>query len=155
MAHGRMGSLQNRSAYLAAAVKAVRVRRGMRSADLAARLGLPQRTYEYFESGCGHPNLERLDAVAEALDADAHAIRIAMEIGSPAFANRCADNKLGGLLTYSLQDFDAAAGDDIALLDPQTLMSAFDELFRQLTEIARHRRRLIDGGPPEDPPRDR
>ena len=117
-------------------LKGLRRLRDRRAADVAAALDMPIRSFEHFESGKGRLNIERVHQVAEVLDADPHAILAALEMRSPAFALRCADNKLMTILMMSLQDFDARAGDSIARLDPLTLIQAFTQLFDQLAAHA-------------------
>jgi hypothetical protein len=59
------------------------------------------------------------------------------------------------IFMMALQDFDAASADQISLLDPQTLMAAFDQTFRDLADQARERWALgnkwIGPRDPEDP----
>ncbi|HEX2559221.1 helix-turn-helix transcriptional regulator [Phenylobacterium sp.] len=133
-----------RRASLAKALKAIRRRRGLRAADAAEALGMPLRSYEHFEAGRGRLNLERVHLAADALDADPYAIMAALEIGSPEFAARCADNKLMTIYMMALQDFDDVAGDDIAQLDPRTLIAAFTRLFDQLAQEARARGQALE-----------
>lgn len=145
--------LQNRPGWLARALKGLRRRRGLRPPDVAARMGLPLRTFEYFEAGKGPLNIDRIHRYARALNADPHAILMALNIGSPAFAARCADNKLVTIITMALQDFDEATGDAISQLDAQTLRSSFERLFNELSALARARAGLADswlakGSPP-------
>jgi len=132
-----------RGACLSQALKAIRRRRGLRAADVAARLGMPLRSYEHFEAGRGRLNVDRIHRFAEVVDADPYAILAAVEIGSPRFAVRCADDKLMAILMMAIQDFDASAGDDIAGLDPRTLISAFAGVFDQLAAEGEARRAAL------------
>jgi transcriptional regulator with XRE-family HTH domain len=125
-------------------MKAVRRHRGLRSADVAAAMGLPIRTYEYFESGAGRLNRERIHQFAEVVNADPFAILTALAIGSPAFARRCADNKLMTLLLMAVLDFDAAAQDDIARLEATALIAAFTRMFGELTSQAREKAAFVE-----------
>lgn len=149
--------VSRRGATLAQALKGIRRRRGLRPAEVADALGIAPRSYEHFESGRGRLNVDRVRRVAEILDADPVAILIALEIGSPAFAVRCADNKLATLLTMALETFDAAAKDDIARLDTMTLYSAFSRMFGELAIHAREQDALVErwktekGRPGPDP----
>jgi transcriptional regulator with XRE-family HTH domain len=128
-----------RQAYLSRALKALRRRRGVRVAFLAKAIGMPVRTYQNFEAGRTRINVERVHAIAEILDADAAAIFAAVELASPEFAVRAADNKLVTAFLLSLKDFDARSGDQITHLDARTLMSAFDQMFGELAQIAKAR----------------
>jgi hypothetical protein len=130
---------KSRQDWLAQALKAVRRRRGLRPADVARLMGMPLRSYEHFEAGRGRLNRERVHQFASVLDADPYAILTAVEIGSPEFAVRCADNKLATIVTMALQDFDLAAGDAIAQLDAQTLTSGFERVLGSLAELAAER----------------
>jgi hypothetical protein len=83
------------------------------------------------------------------LDADPYAILMAIEIGSPEFAVRCAGNKLVTGLTIAMLELDAAAGDDIAQLDPVLLMRAFTQLGDGLAAQARERRAIAERWRPD------
>jgi transcriptional regulator with XRE-family HTH domain len=124
-------------AALPQVLKAIRRRRGLRAAEVAQRMAMAPRSYERFESGRSTLNVARIHQFAKAVDADAYAILIALEIGSPAFALRCVDNKAMTIMIIALQEFDALAGDDIARLEPRALIAAFGQLFDGLTAKAR------------------
>jgi hypothetical protein len=117
---------------LARILKALRRHRGLRPPEVARRMAMPLRSYEHFEGGRGQLNVARIARFAEATDTDAFAILAAMALDSPQFAVRCADNKLMLILMLALQDFDAAAQDDIGRLDPRALMMAFRRLFADM-----------------------
>src|ERR1700709_1113999 len=152
--------LEQRPGWLSQALKELRRRRRLRQPEIAARMGMRPRTYEHFEAGKGPLYVDRVPDFARALSVDPHAILMALEIGSPEFAVRCADNKLVTIIVMALQDFDAANGDAIAQLDAQTLRSSFERLFNDLGELARARAALADpwlkphpkgpGGEPSD-----
>jgi transcriptional regulator with XRE-family HTH domain len=126
-------------AQLSGLMKALRRRRGLRVSETAAAVGMPRRSYQHFEAGRGRLDVGRLHRFAQAIDADFYALLAALEIGSPAFALRCADNKLMTIFMMALQDFDALAGDDIARLDPHLLMATFTAMFDELRAVARDR----------------
>jgi hypothetical protein len=109
---------------------------------MASALGMQPRSYEYFESGRGKLNVLRAHAAARILDADPLALLIAVDIGSPDFAVRCIDNKLATALLVVVAEFDADAGDAIALLDSATLIAAFHRAFDGLAAQARERSNL-------------
>jgi transcriptional regulator with XRE-family HTH domain len=134
----------NRRAWLSQSLKAIRRLRGRRLVDVAADMGMKPRTYEYFESGRGPLNVDRIHQFADVLDADPYAILMAIEIGSPAFAVRCAGNKMITGLTISMLELDAMAGDDIAQLDPNLLMKAFNQMSDGLASQARERRAIAE-----------
>jgi len=128
-----------RQAFLSRALKALRRRRGVGVAHLAKAIGIPVRTYQHFEAGRTKIDVERVHAIAQILDADAPAIFAAVELASPEFAVRAADNKLVTVFLLTLKDFDARSGDQITHLDARTLMSAFDTTFKELAQLATDR----------------
>jgi transcriptional regulator with XRE-family HTH domain len=144
---------EDRRGWLSQALKGLRRRRGLRPPDVARRMGMALRSFEHFEAGKGPLNIDRIHQYARALNADPHALLMALEIGSPAFAARCADNKLMTVVTMALQDFDAATGDAICQLDAQTLRSSFERLFGELSDLAKARaalaERWLEGAPPK------
>ena len=121
---------------LPATLKALRRLRGVRAADMATGLNMPTRSYEHFESGRGRLNVGRIHQAAGLLDADPFAILAALELGSPAFAVRCADSKLMIILMLLLKDLDARLQDKLLHLDAGTLIEAFTRLFEELVSIA-------------------
>lgn len=127
-----------------AALRAIRKRRGLRAADVAARLSMPLRSYEYFESGAGQPNLDRVFQFAEATDSDAWAILLGAACGRPDLAVRCADNKLVTVFMMAVQDFDDDLGDEIPDVETAILIARFSAVFRDLADYARARRRDAD-----------
>lgn len=150
---------EDRQELLSTILKTLRRRRGVRAAEVAARMGMPLRTYEHFEAGKGRIDAERIHKFAAVIDVDPYAILLGLEIASPAFAERCADNKAATILLLALQDFDSAIGDELRALDPHTLMTHFTGAFDTLRRQARVRRveveswmtdSAITGTPPGD-----
>jgi len=138
---------------LARILRAVRNFRRRLLVDVARELGIKKRTYEHFEGGFGPLNVERVHAFAELLRVDPYGVLTALEICSPEFAVRTAENKLMTMFHLQLQDFDQRTGDAIVLLDAYTLMVAFREMFAKLEEEARKREALVSRklpGPPDD-----
>lgn len=138
---------------LARILRAVRNFRRRLLADVARDLGIKQRTYEHFEGGFGPLNVERVHAFSELLRVDPYGVLAALEICSPEFAVRTAENKLMTMFYLQLQDFDEHTGDAITLLDAYTLMAAFREMFAKLEKEAREREALVSRklqGPPDN-----
>lgn len=121
-------------------LKALRRQRGVKATEAAERMGIPLRSYEHFESGKGRIDAERIHEFAAAIDVDPYGIFLGLEISSPDFALRCADNKAGTILMLALQDFDAGIGDELRALDPHTLMRHLTDTFDVLRQQARVRR---------------
>jgi len=143
-----------RPGWLARALKGLRRRRALLQPDVARRMGMRPRTYEHFEAGKGPLYVDRIHDFATAVGVDPHAILVALEIGSPEFAVRCADNKLVTIIVMALQDFDLATGEAITQLDAQTLRSSFERLFADLGDLARARAALAETwlkDPPSSP----
>ncbi len=128
-----------RQSHLSHLLRMLRRRRGRSVGDVAAAVGMPLRSYQHFEAGQGKLEVERIYRFAQAVDVDFFAMVTALEIGSPAFALRCADNKFMTLLVLALADFNDRVGDDIARLDPHTLMTSFNAFFDELGRLAKER----------------
>ena len=133
---------------LAKILRSLRRLRRRRLVDVAAELGIKQRTYEHFEAGKGPLNIERVHHFAELLDVDPYGILSALEIGSPDFARRTADNKFMSAFHLRLQAFDSRVGDKLALLDAYSLMDAFELMFADLEARAEHLQGLRLRPPP-------
>jgi transcriptional regulator with XRE-family HTH domain len=124
---------------LSQAARILRRARDLKTDAVAQAMGLKPRAYEYFEAGHGHITLERLHRFAQAVSADPHGLMAAIMIGSPAFALRSADNKLVAAFLITLQEFDAAGGDDLKRIDTTTYLTAFSETFDRLLSEAREK----------------
>lgn len=111
----------------------------MTAAEVAGAMGLKLRSYEHFESGAGQLNLERVKAFAEATNSDPYAIIAAVELETPQFASRCADNKLCLILAYALKDFDLDLGEGVDRLEAATLIQRFGVTFHDLAQHVRDR----------------
>lgn len=122
------------NAVLSSSLRLIRSHRRMRSIDVAQAMNMALRSYEHFESGAGRINIERIHRFAEVTNSDPHGILAALALGSPAFALRCADNKLATILAVALQEFDEEAGDAIADLDARPIINAFTRMFRDLAD---------------------
>lgn len=123
---------QSQSETLSTALRLIRRHRRLRAADVAKAMNMALRSYEHFEAGGGRLNIERIHRFAEVTDSDPHAIVAALALGSPAFALRCADNKLATILAVALQEFDEGAGDAIAELESLTIINTFTKALREL-----------------------
>jgi transcriptional regulator with XRE-family HTH domain len=121
---------------LALALKQLRVRRGLRSSEVARAMGIGLRTYQRFEAGERGLDLESIFEFARVVQADPWGIVFAAEFGSESFALHCADNHAASLLLTMLRRFDRRSGKDIAVLDPRSLVSIFARCFEQIGERA-------------------
>lgn len=121
------------------AMRAIRKERGLRTSEVAAKMGMPLRSYEHFEAGKGRVSYERLLAFAEATDSDPFALMATLAFGSSDFALHCADNKLMLIMMLSLKEFNEELGEDISYLEPRTLIGAFDRLTKDLVDHVRKR----------------
>lgn len=131
---------------LSAALKAVRRRRGRTAAEVAEAMGMPLRSYEHFEAGQGRFDFDKVRRFAEVLEADPFAILTAVQIAAPAFAARCADNKMMLALLIRLEEFQRELGETVADLDPALTMTEIGAAFQRMEQELRRRSRL-DGTP--------
>lgn len=135
---------QSQSETLSAALRLIRAHRRLRAADVAKSMNMALRSYEHFEAGGGRINIERIHRFAEVTASDPHAILAALALGSPAFALRCADNKLATILAVVLQEFDEEAGDAIAELESLTIINTFTKALRELAAQSVRRESAAD-----------
>jgi transcriptional regulator with XRE-family HTH domain len=131
--------IPGRGATLSRILKALRRLRGLRPIDVANAMKMKPRSYEYFESGKAKLNVDRVHQVAKILNADPYAILAAIDIGSPAYALRTIENKMGTLWLMALLEFDATVQDDIGRLAPAVLIASFTKMFDELLFLARER----------------
>jgi transcriptional regulator with XRE-family HTH domain len=146
----------SRSEALAQALRTLRRQKGRRPGEMAGLMGISRRSYEYFEAGHGPLNVDRVHCFARILDVDPFAILVAMEIRSPRFAINCADHKMATAIMVMLQDFDAAAGDDIRRLNAATIIAnvtrALDALAKEARESEAFAERWMDEAEPPATP---
>jgi transcriptional regulator with XRE-family HTH domain len=127
------------AALLSKAMRAIRRKRGLRTSDIAKRMGMAQRSYEHFESGRGRVSYERILAFAEATDSDPFALMATLALDSPEFPVRTADNKLVLIWMLTLRDLNEELGEDIAYLEAKTVIGALTRVSRELVEHVRKR----------------
>ncbi len=144
------------SELLSQALRGVRRARRLRAQDVAAAMGLPLRSYEYFEGGFGQVNLERVYAFARATGSDGDAILAAILIGEPELAVWAADNKMVLALKIALGEFAEDLGADVARIDTRALLTAFTQMFKGLATEAKANKawaesRLGSAAAPEPP----
>ena len=119
-------------------LKGIRRARGLTVADAAAAMGMPTRSYQYFESARSRFDFAVIARFGAAMNADPFAIVAAVQFASPAFAVRTADNRLMTLLMSAIAAFD----DEAASLDALYLRSRFLALADEMAQEARARRSL-------------
>ena len=123
-----------RRRLLSEVLKRLRARRGLRSHEVAARMGLEHRSYERFEAGEVRLDLERLFLFAEATDSDPLAIVCAIHLQRSELALLCADNKLMLIEALALERFTKRLGEDVRKLEASTLIDAFEGTFDRLAD---------------------
>ena len=151
--------LTARQMLLSQILKAIRVRRGLRSSEAARAMGMPLRSYQHFESARGREDVPTIHAFADAVNADGHAIMLALEMRSADFALACLDNKLTSVMVLAVERFYRKAGQEIARIDPRSVISAFEQAFATLTAKLREDDAYVErwmtdptlGGAPSDP----
>ncbi len=132
---------RNDGALLSATLKSVRRYRRMTKGETAAAMRIALRTYARFEAGETRLNLDYIHRFAAATRSDAQAILMAVAIGSPEHASRCAENQMGAIYTIGLEHFDSLLGDGIQALDSRTLIAAIVQMFEALAQT-------LQGGDP-------
>lgn len=117
---------------LSASLKSVRKHRGMAPLEVAQAMGLPLRTYQYFEAGRGGLRLEMLRKFGLATRSDPWAVVFGVGMRDPKFAVRAIDYKVATVVLILLKTFSASVGEGLRRLDVATLLSrlrpAFDLL---------------------------
>lgn len=119
---------------LSQALKLVRRHRSMTAGEVAQAMRMPVRTYERFEAGDSRLNIDYIHRFAVATNSDPYAIILAVAVGSPELAWRCADNKFITTLTIGAKRFDLALGDRIQTLEARDVIAAAMTMFDQLQE---------------------
>lgn len=126
-------------ALLAEAMRNIRKSRRMRPSEVAKAMGLPVRTYEHLEAGEGRMSYERIVKFAKVTNSDPDALLAVIQIDSPEFAQRCADNKLMRIMMFHIRELNEELGDDIAYLESGVVLGAMSRLSKELVEHVRKR----------------
>ena len=117
---------------LSEALKLVRRHRGLTAPQVASAMRMALRTYERFEAGGSRLNVDYIHRFAAATNSDPHAVIMAVAVGSPELARRCADNKLVTTLTIGAQRLDHLIGDRMQSLEARAIIVAVCAMFDQL-----------------------
>lgn len=120
-------------------LRSIRAARRLRASDVAKAMGMALRSYEHFEAGRGRLDFLRLERFAEATDSDPYAIVIELMLKRPGFALEAMENKLAVVNLFALDDFHAAMGEDVRLIEPQVLVGGFQRLFQDFADYVRKR----------------
>ncbi len=116
-------------------LKLLRRRAGLRSIEVAKRMGKAPRTYQRWESGFYGLERDEIHRFAEIVEADPWGIILGVEMGSVEYALRTAGNNGASIMVVALRRFDKASGDDIRRLDSRSLSLVYSRGFALL----RHR----------------
>lgn len=112
--------------------RTIKKKRNLTSREIAARMELPLRTYEQFESGSGRILLGQVQSFAQATDSDPFAILLAVMYRSPDFALHCADNKFPLIITMAMEQFAQDMGSDLTLLEPLNVITGCQRYLAEL-----------------------
>lgn len=127
------------SALLAAAVRGIRLARGLRTSEVAAAMDMNLRSYQRFERGETPFDLDDIKAFANVTDSDPFAIVASLWMEEPDFAIRAIDTKPLVIFALALRSFQEEVRDDIAMIEPRVWWGGFRRLFQDLTEHLRKR----------------
>ncbi len=127
------------NALIATAMRRIRKSRRMRSSEVARAMDMPLRSYEHFEAGQGKMTYDRLVRFAEATNCDPVALLAVVPMGSPEFAEHCADNKLMQIFMIALSELNEDLGEDIVYLESGAIIGGITRLCRDFADHVRKR----------------
>lgn len=143
MAQISIGVASPAADVLSQSLRAIRKKRGMTVAVIAAAMNMRPRTYEDFEGARGPMTFDRIFAFAAATDSDPFALLLGPSLSMPELAVNCADTKLVTILVMHLQEFVEREGADITYLEPAHIIGAAGQMFKQLTATLKESERFI------------
>lgn len=132
-------SLSRQARLLSTIVKAIRLQRRMRAADVARAMGIGLRTYEDFEAGRGSLDLEKVRLFGLATDSDAVGITLGLLFQSRETALRAVDNKASTILWIAMQEFEGDVGDQMAVIPGSHFLESLRQAFGRLREYLQKR----------------
>jgi transcriptional regulator with XRE-family HTH domain len=136
--------LSNGTRILTESLRAIRKRRDMSAKEVAARMGMPLRTYQQFEAGRGPLTHERIFAFADATNCDPFALILGAILQRSNLALDCADTKFCMIMMITLENFIDERESDIIYLDPPNIAGGFERLFREFSAKLDERDRFFE-----------
>jgi transcriptional regulator with XRE-family HTH domain len=125
-----------------AALRPIRIARGISVAQMARLMGMDRRSYGNFEAGRGKVSVEKVFEFAALTDSDPWSILAAVSMDAPGLAANAAGNKLTKVFLIALRDFERTTGQAMRLVHPGEAFTAFQEAFQQLASLAETRKAL-------------
>lgn len=122
----------------------IRVLRRKGVGEVADAMQIGRRSYENLEAGRARLSYDRIERFARAIDADPVAILATIVFRSPEAALNAVDNKLFLIAFLAAAELLDELGSDIERLDTRTIITAFDQITKNLTEVARRRDTFVD-----------
>lgn len=132
-------SVTRQARLLASIIKSIRLERRMKTAEVAAAMGVSLRTYEDFEAGRGRLDLEKVRLFGKATESDAVAITLGLLFGSRDIAMRAMGNKASTILWIALREFEDDVGDQMATIPGAFFLEALRHGFNRLREYLQKR----------------
>jgi transcriptional regulator with XRE-family HTH domain len=114
---------------LSTTLKLIRGLRRMSAREVADAMGLKLRTYYSFEAGQGPLDIAKIYRFALATDSDPAGIMDTLQLGDPAYALRCMDNKAASIQLASFRRFNDRVGDRMTHIGPSIWIEAFKRPF--------------------------
>ena len=139
-----------------AALRPIRIARGISVAQMAKLMGIDRRSYANFEGGKGKVSIEKVFEFAVLTDSDPWAILAAVSMDAPDLAGNAAANKLAKVFLLALRDFERTTGPAMRFVHPGEAFTEFQEAFQKLANLAAARQALAApdwlkaGSPPPD-----
>lgn len=125
-----------------AALRPIRIARGLSVGKMAQLMGIDRRSYANFEAGRGKVSIEKVFEFAALTDSDPWMILGAVSMDAPELAGNTIDNKLGRVFLIALRDFERTTGQAMRLIYPGDAFTAFEEAFQKLATLAASRQAL-------------
>lgn len=132
-------SVARQARLLSQILKAIRLDRRLKAADVARAMAIGLRTYEDFEAGRGRLDLEKVRLFGLATDSDAVAITLGLLFGSREIALRALENKAPTILWVALREFEADVGDQMAIIPGSYFLESLRLAFGRLREYLQKR----------------
>lgn len=124
---------------LSTTLKLIRGVRRLSAREVADAMGMKLRTYYSFEAGQGPLDIAKIYRFALATDSDPAGIMDTLQLGDPAYALRCMDNKAASIQLASFRRFNDRVGDRMTHIGPSIWIEAFKRPFDSAEEYLEKR----------------
>ncbi len=125
-------------------LKMLRQERNLRSADVAARMGISPRTYQDFENGRRGYDFNKVRLFSKATNTDANAIHLGVQYNWPELPLLLMDNKMATAFYVLMRDLHAEFGPRLSRVPASLWVSGFRHIGDEIRKLFERQDASVD-----------